>query len=286
MVNLFALLSGEPKAIARVSVTANVQGQLSALFQEQRAAFLSPQRERAEFEAGFIPDEDQLSYIVGYEPPQHITTALNNPTNCDPLSFQGDDPPRIKGVAAFDTESHEILFQAFDRRRVLSLKGFSLVLSGATYRRLVEPGLTLDSKLVAAVAEGRLFFDSYFAAARVLDLTAYYREATREDLVSFYGLPLFAVENQEELVEGADSWTRRKIAAIMESGILTGKSVQEIQKAAKGFENVTVKIIKKRLVLPSDKKELKMLVRFLAEDLYVSVISGTKYLASSKKRMK
>lgn len=229
MAHFFALLDVPPDAIRRVVVNRDLEAPLADLFREQRDRLLAAGRESVEFDAGFRPDEGQVSYIGGYELPGHISAAIRNPIGCDVLTMELEDLPPIKGIIASDEETGEVLCQAFDRRRLLSRRGFSLILAGQTFRRLEEPGVTLDSKLAAAFSDGRLYFESYFVARRILDLSAYYLEATDADLRDFCRRPTLAIANPAWLVEIADSITRRKIAAIRESRVLELQTPRRIQ---------------------------------------------------------
>ncbi len=288
MTNFFALIRGDIVPVRRLPLTRDLQTDLTELFRQQRNAFLSESRERIAFEPGFRPDDGQLMFVADYHLPDDIETALTDPTALEPLVIDSAEPPQISGIIAFDSESREVLFQSFDRRRVLSTRRFTLLLSNDTFRRLDEPGLTLDSKLVAAIVSSRLYFESYFFANRVLDLTDYYREATDEDIEEFCNLPLFDVAELEVVRNNADSWVRRKITSILASPVLAQQTARAIQHAAREFDlnlAITRRGGHERLAVPDNKSELKTLLRFVEEDYFFSVLTRSKYLTNSKRRV-
>jgi hypothetical protein len=189
---------------------------------------------------------------------------------------------------ATDFQKGEYLFQTFDRRREISTRRFSIILSRNTFRRLENPGLTLDSKLAAVIISSAvLIFESYYEARRVLNLTEYYREATDEDLRTFCSHEKLSVEEIDGVMKNADSWIRKKVALITQSQVLDNCSPQNIVKAARVY-GIDIQLSgprnRQKLVLPTNKKELKSFLRFLDEDVYTSALSKNRYLANSKRR--
>ena len=105
-------------------------------------------------------------------------------------------------------------FQAFERRQALDASGLSILLSKGTFKRLSDPGLTLDTKLAAVHKNKRLYFNSFFTARRIFDLASYYREATDTEIEQFAKEPTVALKTPTALTDNADEWVRRRIALI------------------------------------------------------------------------
>ena len=82
----------------------------------------------------------------------------------------------------------------------------------------------------------------------------------------------------------ADSWIRRKIAMINDSKVLEKFSVADIVKRA---AKVGVKIAANggKIVLPNDKKLVKVILGFLDEEAYKGPFSKNTYLANSKRQV-
>ncbi len=161
-----------------------------------------------------------------------------------------------------------MLIQSFNRRRVISPTGFTLLHSADTYRRVDEVGLTLDDRLAAMLVGTSLRFLSFHAIRQVLDLSAYFAEATVPELRAFARTDGIHVVDEEVFVAMADTWVRKKVTLIGRSGILAAVSSAEIQRAALEF-GIEVQTVhangREAVTLPGVKAELKVLLKFLDE---------------------
>ncbi len=122
----------------------------------------------------------------------------------------------------------------------------------------------------------------------MLDLTQYYKEATDEDLKEFAKNEIINVDDVTNLVKMSDSWVRRKISLVMQSGILEEMNIEETKGTALlfGIELNTVNVDgRPTLVLPETKVELKKLLRFLDEDYFQSVLRSKPHLSNSKRQI-
>lgn len=286
--SFFVILRGDPDEVRRLGLADDARGQVRDLFDGQARQLSSRGRELIEFEAGYAADAEELTVIRGFPLPEYLHSALSSPTAVEILRFEPATLGRIKAVFG-DGPSGTVYFQVFDRRRLLTRDTFVLVLSRRALNRLAEPGLTLDSRLAALFRDGDLYFESYSAAHRVIDLTAYFRAATDSDLHEFCSLPTVAVDAEADFARDADTWIRRKVALLLASEVLAGVRPRQVQKAAREF-GLELSIQrhggKDRIVLPTEKKALKLALRFLDEDLYVSALSSTRYLANSKRKLR
>ncbi|UEM11998.1 hypothetical protein J4G43_047430 [Bradyrhizobium barranii subsp. barranii] len=86
--------------------------------------------------------------------------------------------------ALFMGKTHEgrriALVQNFDKRRILSNKGFAIFHSADVFRKVEGVGLTIGASLSAILEDNRLSFFSFHSARQTFDLTQYFREATDE----------------------------------------------------------------------------------------------------------
>jgi hypothetical protein len=198
---------------------------------------------------------------------------------------------RIKALftGVWSNTNKSVNFQVFDSGKLLS-KGFTLIGSGDTYKKLEEPGLVLQEKLAARYVNGTLYFSSYHNAKRFLDLSAYFREATDTDLSAFVATELFAFEDESSFKDNADSIIRKKVALLQKNEVLKDLSVADIQGIANNFnqdlpEEHHINILISpdgKLVVPKDKKQLKELIRFLDEDYVTAPLTKRKCLTNSK----
>lgn len=124
---------------------------------------------------------------------------------------------------------------------------------------------------------------------QIFDLTAYYREATDNDISDFASLPMIKVENLPQLIEVSDAWIRRKFSLIQQSQILESVPMNDIKAVAAEFNislQTTVEDGAEMIILPTSKADLKTILRFLDEDYYKSPLSKTQYITNSKRAAK
>ena len=120
----------------------------------------------------------------------------------------------------------------------------------------------------------------------MFDLSEYYKVATDDDVIEFAELDVIKSQNSKQLIEMSDSWVRRKISLIHQSGILQNVPINDMKVVATEFNipfstemNGSAEVIK----LPDNKSDLKKLLRFLDEDYYKSPLSNTAFVTNSKR---
>jgi len=238
-------------------------------------------RQEIEFTGSYNVDEGEIFCIQDFQIPNVIFTAIENPLN-SPILNLNNETNRIKAIFTGTWRDNEkvICFQVFNSGKLLS-RGFTLLNSGDTYKRLKEPGLVLQKKLTALYQNGKLLFNSYHCSKRFLDLSVYYKEATDADLDIFSGNELFEFEDIDSFKENADSIIRKKIALLQKNNVMDNLSITDIQSAAGEF-NVKVAINNEKLTIPADRKKLKELIRFLDEDYVTTPLTQRKCLTNSK----
>ena len=288
--NLFALVGDDDAPIRRIPLTAALNTELSQLFAEQQTALLG-NRQPIAFTGSYNVDEGEIFTIADYPLPPAIGQSIGNPLTCQVLNLD-TETHRIKALFSgnWTATNRTVNFQVFDAGKLLK-RGFTLIGSGGTYKKLEEPGLILQDKLTAHFHNGTLFFTSYHNTKRFLDLADYYREATDTDLDDFTATDLFAFEDEAGFKEQADSIIRKKIALLQKNEVLKDLTVVGIQTVANNFnaelpEEHHIHIMVNhdgRLVIPEGKKELKELIRFLDEDYVTAPLTKRKCLTNSKR---
>lgn len=287
--NLFALVDDEDTPIRRIPLTPALNTELAKLFAKQQAELLND-RQPIAFTGSYNVDEGEIFTIADYPLPPAIGQAIGNPLTCPVLNLT-TETHRIKALfsGTWSAANKTVNFQVFDAGKLLK-RGFTLIGSGDTYKKLEEPGLILQDKLTAHFHYGTLHFSSYHNTKRFLDLADYYREATDTDLDDFAATDLFAFEDQASFKEQADSIIRKKIALLQKNEVLKDLTVADIQTVANNFNaelpeehhiGITVNDDGK-LVIPEDKKQMKELIRFLDEDYVTAPLTKRKCLTNSK----
>lgn len=287
--NLFALVDDDDAPIRRIPLTAALNTELAQLFAEQQAALLGD-RQPIAFTGSYNVDEGEIFTIADYPLPPTIGQAIGNPLTCPVLNLN-TETHRIKALfsGTWTAANKTVNFQVFDAGKLLK-RGFTLIGSGDTYKKLEEPGLMLQDKLTAHFHNGTLYFTSYHNTKRFLDLADYYREATDTDLDEFAATDIFAFEDQASFKAQADSIIRKKIALLQKNEVLKDLTVVDIQTVANNFNaelpeehHITIMVNDDgKLVIPEDKKQLKELIRFLDEDYVTAPLTKRKCLTNSK----
>lgn len=287
--NLFALVDDIDIPVRRIPLTNSLSTELAQLFEEQQQSLLS-NKQAIEFTGSYNVDGGEIFTIANYPLPAAIGQALGNPLTCQMLNLN-TETHRIKSLFSgqWNAANQVVDFQVFDTGKLLS-RGFTLIGSGDTYKKLEEPGLILQDKLTAHYNNGTLHFTSYHNTKRFLDLAEYYREATDTDLDAFADTELFAFENEASFKGHADSIIRKKIALLQKNEVLKDITVADIQTVANNFNaelpeehHISITITDNgKLLIPDDKRQLKELIRFLDEDYVTAPLTKRKCLTNSK----
>lgn len=284
---LFAILNDGD--VRRLPLGNSIQPNIFDLFEEQSTAVVADQVEALDFDPNLRPDEDHVIKIPNFDLPTSISGAIRNPLGVHTLNITADNLEKLRALFLGEPEPDgPIWFQTFSRKQVLAKDRLGLVLSGDTLTRLTEPGLVLDSQLAAVYQDNALYFRSYTAAKRVLDLADYYKAATDAEVDGFLLHDRLHCDDAAALKASADTWIRRRVALLSDDGTLDTLKPRFAAKIAAQFGvTITVKKVsgKERIVLPTARAELKNVLRLLGDDYYSAPLSGAKYESHSKRKL-
>ncbi|AHI80139.1 hypothetical protein BTRA_3380 [Burkholderia thailandensis USAMRU Malaysia  len=284
--NLFALSRGEEQPpILRIPLTAELRREVARAFVDQLAAFESGVEHVLPFDGRYMPEDDEAIVINQFQDVDGIIDAIERPMRVELFDSRQHSLENVKALfLGHRRNGHQAaLIQSFERRRLISKKTLSMLFSGDTFQRIQEDGLTLDSHLLAVLENGAITFKSFHFLRRVFDLSEHYREATNEEVEAFVAHDNIMVEDAEAFVAAAGPLIRKKISFISQSGILDSHTGRQIANAARQF-NLQVRIDgDDRIVLPTDKAELRKLLKFLDEDYYESALSKSHFVSNSKR---
>ncbi|MFM0360442.1 Kiwa anti-phage protein KwaB-like domain-containing protein [Paraburkholderia sediminicola] len=282
--NLFALTSSPGARIVRFPLTQELQDEIKTVFEEQHKAFTADIVETVEFDGRYRPDQGELLVIKNFADVDGLATAVKNP-----LAVELFDPNAhsLETVKAFFTGNpdggEQVLIQVFERRRLIATKNVAIFFSGNTFQRMSDAGLTLDNKLLAILDGNDLKFQSFHYVRRVFDVEDHFKEATSAEVKAFANHDKLAAEDPAAFEAGANSLVRRKIALILQSGVLDNFTAEQIVATAQSFK-LEIKTTKGgKIALPSNGTELRRLLRFLDEDYYESPLSQTHFVSNSKR---
>ena len=283
---------GKNTVIKRVVQDSSTQAQINNCF-SRAAAMLLNNRSPVEFDGKYNPQEDAQEYlrIQGYSLSEEIKNSLINPLGLEIYQPENETLPKIRAlfVGEYSKQNGEdhftVAFQRFKNDQYITKTKLNLFFSIDTFRKVDDLGISVSPLVDCVYQEDSLCFTSYHFAKQILDLSAYYREATNEEVSSFISNSLITVENGEKFVALSNSWERKKIASINDSGILKKYTALQIKNAAKR-EGVDIIVRDKHIVLPEDNKMRKIVLGFLDEEVYSGAFSKTLFQTNSKKKAK
>lgn len=282
--NLFALTGNAAARVLRFPLSAALQADIESIFRNQRNSFLAGIVQTIEFDGRYRPEEGELLLIKDFVDPDALSKII-----ADPIAVEQFDPKvhsleSVKAIfAGCPDGSGQVLIQLFEKRRLIATKSVAIFFSGNTFERMSDTGLTLDTKLLAVLDGKDLKFQSFHFLRRVFDVDDYFKEATAAEVKSFAVHPVLSTANAAAFESAASSTVRRKIAFILQSGILDKHPVAAIVATAGTFK-VTIQTTQDgKIVLPESPSELRKLLRFLDEDYYESPLTQTQYVSNSKR---
>ncbi|TDV58883.1 uncharacterized protein DUF4868 [Pseudomonas sp. LP_7_YM] len=266
-------------------MSAELGEEVRVLFESQRDSFFHGIDEVIPFDGRYTPDESELLSIADFPDVDGLAAAVASPLAVDQFDPQNHSLDVVKAffVGVQNNGTTQILIQIFERRRVISRTLLSMFFSGDQFQKMTDSGLTFDKKLLAVLEGNILKFHSFHFAKRVFELSEYYREATNEEVSSFAQHEKMSVEDVAQFVLDAGAQTRKKISLILQSGVLDNYTIEHISTVAKTMQLDLNLTDGGKITIPSNKTDLKKLLRFLDEDYYESPLSSTRYISNSKR---
>lgn len=282
---LFALTDISGARIIRFPMSQELSAEIAWAFEAQLAAFESGIVEHIKFDGRYRPEKDELLYVDDFVDVDGLGAAVANPMTIDQFDPNQHSLERVKALFTSIGEGEEtrILIQLFERRRLLASKGLVVFFTGNSFQKLESTGLTLDTKLLAVLQGKKICFQSFHYLARVFEMADHFKEATAEEVEKFASHASLLVQNAHQFSQSANSLARKKIALILQSGILDSFTPQQIVDAAQNFNVIVQTAADGRIVLPESGPELRRFLRFLDEDYYESALTQTRFLSNSKR---
>ena len=252
-----------------------------ALWEPSYTKFVSDEITEVAFGGSYKPDKDEVLYVtMGL--PDSFADIPDNTNNYNEVAIPGDS---IKTICLYHDGNY--YFQNFMNNYILKTSNIPLIWSGDTFKKFDEQkAFTIEETVNAIYHNGKLYFRSYASARQIFDLSAFYTEATNADIDNVFGNDVFAGTDCEWMKENSDSVMRKQIKSIEDSGILAGLNVttKKFKSWAKkagipeGVYNTG------NLVFPKNKKECKVILSFLNDDIFEGHFTKSIYLSNSKRR--
>lgn len=242
------------------------------------------------FDGCYKPNNDEVLSIGDFHLAKDITDAIRNPLGLQSFIYSKEKEPDIRAIfigertEVENTEIFNIAFQRFRKEQYLSTKKFSLFFDKNTFIFENRWGIGITNTVDCFFTQMELRFSSYFYARQIFDLNEYYRSATDSEVQSFSEMELLSIADKKEFQLMADTWIRRKIAIINDSGVLRNNKASKIKKLAKNC-GLEITVENGKIVIPADKKKLKEILGFLDEEVYKGVFTEDTYITNSKRKM-
>ena len=246
---------------------------------------------RIPFDGSYKPNDDEFLSVENFTLPDEIKEAIRNPMGVMAYKKEDGEFPEIKAVFVGErierngTEKFRVAFQRFRKEQYMSTRGFNLYFAGNTFRCESNFGINISERIDCYYTKGELQFSSFFFARQIFDLSEYYRSATDQEVDAFASSKLLSIAQPQEFKNMANTWVRRKIAMINDSGVLKDNSAAKIQKSAKSV-GIKIDVEDKKIVIPEDKEQMKIVLGFLDEEVYKGPFSKATLLANSKRPVK
>lgn len=241
------------------------------------------------FDGSYKPDDDESLKIENFDLPNEISEAINNPLGVEKLTACSNDELNIRAIFLTvndDGIDEKIIFQRTQKKQLLIGGQITLFWSDDTFISTKKPGVVITDSIDAYYENGTLYFKSYYLANQIFNLNKYYRQATNEDIRNFCQNNCFYVDDLDSLVSASNNWTRKKIAYILDTKVLEKNSIDFIIQEANNLGLNFKTNEKNQIVFPSELKEQKELLSYLADEIYKGRLTDDIYLTNSKRALK
>ncbi len=236
------------------------------------------------FDGNYSPNADETLCISNFALEDIIKDAVETPAGVGPFIPNETNQNKIKAIFTGEIcdDKMVIAFQKFKREQYISVRGINLFFDRETFVQERRFGISISDEIDCIYEDGKLLFKSFFVTRQIFSLMEYYREATQGEVVRFTQMKELTLDNPEAFIGQADSRVRKKIASIMDSKVLERFSARDIRRIGKQT-GINVMIRDKKVVIPADKKQMKIILGFLDEEVYKGSFSNATYITNSKR---
>lgn len=283
MIHFFALLRSDNIQIRRIPLERAIEADVKDLFTSHYDEYFIGMNLES-FEAGYTPQEDTTSFV------DMVLSAefsdIPNNTNVYNELDRNNEIPDIKVIFIYDELTQTYYFQNFDKRNLLRRKTVAIWSNNNTYTTLQDSNAFIIENAVHAIhRDGKLYFKNFVQAGKVFDLTNLFSEASEQDMDEVFGEPLFNTDIQW-LKDNSDSVIKKQITALKKSGILN-----KVKPETKKFKDAAKRVgipedvyNTGQIVLPRDKKQCKLVLAFLNQDIFPGLLTPKQLFRTNSKK--
>lgn len=289
MTNLLAVCRPNNEfIIKRVRVTQEVQERIGPIFDFLETLFYSDVEEESEFDGSWKPDDTEALYITGnVQAASILAAAQGNILELDEIDTGNFGEEDIKGLLVAkglaEGQNPKVLLQVFSAQQILNRK-FTLLQEGNSFKQLTENAFSIGNNLCAIIEGDRVKFKSFHNIRRILDLAEFYIAATDQQLTEFCGHEKLSVGDVGAFLAAADQITRKLVYTVSNAGTLNTHDVETIVNKAAAL-GLNLNVVDGRIIMPNDRKDIKVLLRFLDDGIYEAALSQMRYQTNSKRQL-
>lgn len=270
--------------IKRIPLDGALQNPVMQIFSDQEAAFRADRPNEVQFDGDWNPDDDELLVLDATpEAIAMVAAASGNVLALPAINAANFYNENIKalfvGIGAGG--NLRLLVQRFTVAQILSRK-FAVIAANNQFNKITDPAFNLASSLTCIIENGQIKFDSYHKLRAVIDVLEFFAAATDEDIDDFAGHASVSVADVPGLKALVTQTERKLIHKLASTGVLDAHTPQDIQTKAHAT-GLAIVVTNGRIVFPTDKQEIRRLLRFLDDSLYEAPLSGQRYVTNSKR---
>jgi hypothetical protein len=285
--------SGREIMPEHISVDRALQLELTELFQTQAMELLSDELETVDYNANenYRLEREQVYVLRDIALPGPFSEAAMKPYQTNSFTLSGRNSPRVTTIFGTEVSGRKVsrvLFQQFRAPQLLHRR-LALFFNAGTFNRISHDGLSLANELAAIWQDNSLYFRSFSVVSRFFGLEQFEPKASVAEIRKFIEHEQFHFDDQNsqavvfQIIEN-DDYLRRRIASIVSSEALDLIKPVTAKKKARAF-GIDIDIRrpgrKSLISLPTTKKELKSVVKFLNEEYFHGELTDRMYEANS-----
>lgn len=277
--------------IYKLETDNSTQQEINRLFEASAQEIVDKQQ--VPFDGSYTPLEDEVLSISDFIITDSLKDAFRNPIAVDSFVANVDNLQNIKVVCIGYCENTDrgekfiAAFQRFRKDQYISVDKLNLLFDDNTFKKNNSVGISIGSNIDCLLDGTTLIFNSFYFARQVFDLSSYYRTATDDDINAFLLCENINFgDGRDKFMAKANSWVRRKVALINDSGVLEKYSAAEIKRIAKKHSGLEITVKDKMIVFPDDFEDVKVLLSFLDEESWVGPFTNDTFVSTSKRKVK
>lgn len=275
--------------ILRIELDAETQQLICNIFASAKNELIAD-KSRVPFDGNYKPHNDEILIIDGFLISDEIKDAIRDPLGVAAYVQENQIFPEIKAIfvgeriQTGESEKFNVAFQRFRKEQYISNRRWNIFFENNMFFHEKRFGISLSDTIDCFFTDGELQFTSFYFARQIFDLSDYYRSATDNEVESFTSSDKLSLENAEAFKRIANTWIRRKIAMINDSGVIAKHTAAEIKGLA-AVSGIDIDITDEKIVIPNDREQIKIILGFLDEEAYKGAFSQNTYLANSKRQV-